>query len=181
MFNKIDNILRSILGEDYLVSTSNKSANNPDVKSEMVDVFKNSTASEISKIINSSEDKSLRFIMNHKGDYILWDAMKITHGLLLGNSGLGTANKYEKTKKEFNYFNDLVGKIYGKSTTYGNRPKNIYIYYDSAKVFYPKVNEDSFENREEYYEAIKNEFKKSKMYANMSRVGIEEIIIGKWE
>ena len=164
------------------------------------DIFKNSDSTEIQKLIKSSEYGSLRFFMNHKEDYLLWDSDKFTHHAIF---------KYSYNVDDFNKDSDLRGIVFGlPDSQHWNtpKPKSVYIYKTSAHQFYKDEIYDKFGKKTKpsfwkmylddlskavnsfseliYYndidEYIVDLYKKSKMYTMLNSAGISEVVLGNW-
>lgn len=172
MFNKIINLV-----EDYLATATWYSSSSVYKQKTEVDIYKNSSPSEIRKLFKQSERGNLRFIMNSSGDYLLWDADKMIHS---------TAIKYAKLQDEFDIKLDLLGIVFSTSNTGYREVKNpcAYIYYASGDAFY-FINSE-WERKpwgkgtEENVEKIKHYFAMSDLSKNLKRAGIEEIEAGTW-
>jgi len=168
MFNKILNILEHYISTATMYSASKH-------KTE-IDIYKDSSSIEISKLLKDSERGNLRFIMNSDEHYILWDADKMVHK---------SALKYSKLGNEFHDKYDLVGIIFSTSNTgykevVGN---SIYIYYGSADIFY-KINSDMKtpwgSGTEENMEYVREQFSHTLLYRNLKKLGITNIVVGSW-
>jgi hypothetical protein len=121
-----------------------------------VDVYKNSDASEILKLLKNSTKfgatKALRFFMNDAGDYILWSAGESTHD---------TAIRGDSLRRDFRQ-EDLRGQIF---------EDRVYIYVDSAEVSYPDDKDDMLKEER---------FKESRLYKTLSKAGITDVEFGEW-
>lgn len=71
--------MQESLSEDYFISTRDR------YSSRTLDLYKNSNAIEIRKLIKDSYYKRLRFLMNEKEDYLVWDASEGVHVTISNN------------------------------------------------------------------------------------------------
>jgi hypothetical protein len=170
-----------MLLEHYL-ATSTWYGNGIPKKKNEVDVYKNSDSTEIRKLLKESERGNLRFAMNSREDYILFDADKMVHIV---------AVRYAKLQNEFDEDENLLGIIFSSENSSGYNKayfKNVnfpcaYIYYGSANRYYG-INSNMLSRwgsgTEENMKHVKDQFQETRMYRNLKRAGISEITVGAW-
>jgi hypothetical protein len=125
------------------------------------DIYKDSPSSEIARLLKSSELGSLRFVMNHREDYIVFDSTALHHDVVNGKS----APSFDK--------NDLKGQIFSDK---------LYVYQHSAYIFFLGLEKGKYsDNIPQNADGLcVKEIEKTVLYSNLKRVGIKAIEIGKW-
>ena len=145
----------------------------PILKTTQVDVYENSSYSELAKLLK--QYKTLRFYMNYKGEYIVWDANGALHGDIL---------------EEFPKWNhDLRGQISnGENADVGYNSftlrnyKGTYLYVLPAHKFYSqhgfRVSKEDI-RADLINQRVAEEFMKSPLYKNLEKIGITEVKLDK--
>jgi hypothetical protein len=138
------------------------------------DVYENSSPSELAKLLKKY--KTLRFYMNHEGGYIVWDANSLLHGDVRYDL---PEWKDDDLRGQISNGEHMEDNYYG-FTSIGY--KGTYLYVLSAHKFYSKEGlkiskEDIQANNID--NIVSDEFKKSLLYQNLAKIGIDNVKLAK--
>lgn len=151
-FKVVDGRIQNIR-EEYVGTATSNYGN--------IDVYRDSPSFEIARLLKSSQLGSLRFIMNKREDYLIFDAVALHSDMMNKRLAPDFVDK------------DLKGQIF---------KDKLYVYQHSAYIFFlglPKGKYD--ENIPQNADGLcAKEIEKTVLYSNLKKLGITSIEIGKW-